>query len=152
MPLFDEYAFYVEHTQKLSERRQSATQTFLTINTAIFTILAFLFKDVAIDLQQLLLICLPLLAAGILVCWLWRLILNQYKGLIGWRYKQLCEMEKKLPDSYRMLTKEWNEYYKPREDMPGLSFSDLEQQLPLIFGGLYIAGILLVIVVMTGWV
>lgn len=150
MPLFDEYTFYVEHTQKLSERRQTATQTFLTINTAIFTILAFLFKDIGIQTGQLLLISLPLLAAGILVCWLWRLILNQYKDLIGWRYEQLRAMEQQLHDSYRILTKEWDEYYKPRENKPGVSFSDLEQWLPVIFGTLYVAGVALILAALAG--
>lgn len=152
MDLFEEYTFYVDHTQRLSERRQTATQTFLTINTAIFTILAFLVKDAGFPTDQRALVVLPLLAAGILACWFWRLILNQYKGLIGWRYKQLRAMEQQLPESYHLLTKEWDEYYKPRENKPGVSFSDLEQQLPITFGALYGVGFLLVLAITSGWI
>ena len=39
---FAEYKLFVESTQHLSERRQAATQTYLSVNTAIFAILALL--------------------------------------------------------------------------------------------------------------
>lgn len=152
MGLFEEYTFYVDHTQRLSERRQTATQTFLTINTAIFTILAFLFKDAGFQARQLVPVSLPLFVAGLLVCWLWRRILLQYKELIGWRYKQLRAIEQQLPDSYRMLSKEWDEYYKPRDGKPGFNFTNLEQQLPVMFSGLYAAGLALMLAVLAGWI
>lgn len=152
MGLFEEYTLYVDHTQRLSERRQNATQTFLTINTGIFTIIAFLFKDVGGQSRQIALGTLPLFVAGLLVCWLWHRILNQYKTLIGWRYKQLRAMEQALPDSYQMFSREWDELYRPREGKPGFDFSGLEQQLPLIFAALFGSALLLVLAWALRWI
>lgn len=152
MGMFEEYTLYVDHTQRLSERRQNATQTFLTINTGIFTILAFLFKDAGIQARQIALASLPLFVAGILVCWLWDRIITQYRELIGWRYMQLREMEKMQPDSYRMFTREWHDLYKPHNGKSRFNFSGMEQQLPRIFGALFASGMLLVVVWGLGWI
>jgi hypothetical protein len=38
MDKFDEYKFFGERTQLLSERRQTATPTYLTVNMAIFAV------------------------------------------------------------------------------------------------------------------
>lgn len=46
MNKFDEYKFFAENTHHLSERRQATTQSYLTVNTAIFAVLVFLVKDV----------------------------------------------------------------------------------------------------------
>lgn len=152
MGLFEEYTLFVDHTQRLSERRQNATQTFLTINTGIFTILAFLFKDAGIQTQQVALASLPLFTAGLVVCWLWHRIITQYKALIAWRYTQLREMERQLPDSYRMFTREWDDLYRPRDGTSRFDFSGLEQQLPRVFGALFISGMLLVAVWWLSWI
>ena len=42
---FQEFEMFSELVQRLSERRQSASQTYLTVNTAVFGVLAFLAKD-----------------------------------------------------------------------------------------------------------
>ena len=152
MGLFEEYTLFVDHTQRLSERRQNATQTFLTINTGIFTILAFLFKDAGVQTRQVALASLPLFAAGLLVCWLWHRIITQYKALIGWRYTQLREIERQLPDSYRMFTREWDELYQPRDGTSRFDFSGLEHQLPRIFGALFLSGMLLVVAWWLSWI
>ena len=41
----EEYKFFAESTQKLTDRRQGITQTYLTVNTGIFAVGAFLIKD-----------------------------------------------------------------------------------------------------------
>lgn len=46
---FDEYKLFVESAQHLSERRQAATQTYLTVNTSIFAILALLVKEAGLS-------------------------------------------------------------------------------------------------------
>jgi hypothetical protein len=37
----EEYKFFAESTQKLTDRRQAITQTYLTVNTGIFAVVAF---------------------------------------------------------------------------------------------------------------
>ncbi len=45
MDKFDEYSLFSSLVQHKSQRRQAASQTYLTVNTVIFGVLAFLVKD-----------------------------------------------------------------------------------------------------------
>jgi hypothetical protein len=137
MNKFDEYKFFAETTQHLSERRQTATQTYLTVNTAIFAVLALLVKDTGFRGWNLVLVSLPLFMVGILACSIWYKIITQYKALIGWRYDQLMAIEQAMPESYRMYLKEWEDFFKPRQGKEHFGFSRLEVWLPRLFLGLY---------------
>jgi hypothetical protein len=146
MDKFEEYKFFVESTQFLTERRQNAAQTYITVNTAIFTVLAFLAKDAGFRGWTLVLVSLPLIIVGLLVCLQWHRVITQYKSLIGWRYDQLMAMERAMPDSYQMYVKEWEDFYKPQQGKKRFGFSRLEVGLPKMLFGLYlIFGIGLVI-------
>lgn len=136
MDKFDEYKFFALSTQHLSERRQAATQTYLTVNTAIFSLLAFLVKG-RLEGWALMLTSLPLFVLGILACLIWYKIIMQYKALIGWRYEQLMAMEHTLPESHQMYVKEWKEFFEPRAK-ERFSFSLLEKWLPRLFLALYV--------------
>jgi hypothetical protein len=82
--------------------------------------------------------------AGILVCIWWRQLIFKYKTLVGFRMKQLMEMEA-LPEMqgcHQMYLKEREELYK--RDAQGrkvpagrLNFSELEGRLPALFIVLY---------------
>lgn len=137
MEKFDEYKFFAESTQYLSERRQTATKTYLSVNSAIFTVFALLFKDYGFRGPNLF-VSLPVFIVGLLACWTWYKTIVQYKGLIGWRYGQLIEMEGKIKDSQCMYTKEWEEHFKPRKGKEKFGFSRLEAWLPIVFAGIYI--------------
>lgn len=152
MEKFDEYKFFAESTQYLSERRQAATKTYLSVNTAIFAVLAFLVKDVGFKGLNLILISLPLFLVGILACWIWYKIITQYKQLIGWRYDQLMEMERNMKDSHRTYIKEWEDFFKPRKGKEKFGFSKLELWLPRLFAMIYIVyGLGLVLGTILRW-
>jgi len=137
MDKFDEYKFFAESTQHLSERRQAATPTYLTVNTAIFAVLAFLVKDTEFRGWALVLASAPLFLTGVLACWIWHRIITQYASAIGWRYEQLIAMERAMADSHQMYQKEWTDFYQPREGKAWITFSRLELWLPRMFIGLY---------------
>jgi hypothetical protein len=164
MDKFDEYKFFAQVTHELSERRQAATQTYLTVNTVISAALGFLVKDMSFRGGGLVLVSLPFFLVGVLACLIWCRIITQYKALAGWRYEQLIEMEQAMPQSYQMYLKEQQEFFpspaaKPRY-ITGtvsigakrhVSFSQLELWLPRLFLGLYIAyGLGLVVAVALG--
>jgi len=152
MDKWDEYKFFAESTQYLSERRQAAAQTYLGVNTAVLAILGFLVKDVGLRGASLPIIILPLFLAGLLACWIWYKIVKQYKALIGWRYNQLMEMERAMPQSHQMYVKEWEDYFKPRMGKETFGFSRLEVLLPRFFMVLYILyGVGLVVASVLGW-
>lgn len=151
---FEEYKFFAESTQYLSERRQAATQTYLTVNTAIFAIFAFLVKDAGFRGWGLVLVSLPLFLVGALACVIWHKIITQYKALIGWRYDQLMEMERsqEMAGSHQFYVKEWEDFFQPRQGKEKFGFSRLEVWLPRLFLALYLVyGLGLVVAIALGW-
>ena len=137
MDKFDEYKFFAESTQHLSERRQSATQTYLSINTAIFGLLIFLLKDSGINNERLFIFAFPLFLVGIFACWIWYKIIMQYKRLINWRYDQLMEMENQIEECHQMYIKEKESFFKSISGKEKFGFSRLERHLPQMFMSLY---------------
>jgi hypothetical protein len=137
---FEEYKLLAESTQQLSDRRQSATQTYLTLNTAIFAVLAFLIKDAGLQGWWLVLAAVPLFAAGLLICAIWYRILVQYKELIAWRYDQLMEIEQSptMAQGYQFYMKEWENFYQVKNSTSRFGFSRLEIWLPHVFLALYL--------------
>jgi hypothetical protein len=135
---FDEYKFFAESTQHLSERRQSATQTYLSINTAIVGVLTFLIKDSGIAEERVLLVIVPLFLVGILACWIWYKIIVQYKKLINWRYDQLMEMEHQFDNCHQIYINEKEKFFKFTKGKRKFGFSRLERVLPIMFIVLYV--------------
>lgn len=152
MDKFDEYKFFSERIQRLSERRQAATQTYLTVNTAIFAVLALLIKDIGFRGWGLVMVSLPLFLVGVLACIVWYMIIVQYKNLIGWHYEQLREIEQILSESHRIFRKEWEKFFSPRQGKERFGFSRLEVWLLRMFLGLSaVYGVGLVVATTLGW-
>ena len=151
MDKFEEYKFFTERAQHRSERRQQASQIYLTVSTAIFGVIALLIKDSGLSGWNLAIATLPLFFVGMLVCMTWSRIIREFSRLIGWQYEQLREMEDHMQGSSKMYTKEWEEFYKPGNSKNGFSFSGLESRMPSIFIGLYLTyGIGIVLSVVIG--
>lgn len=138
MDKFDEYKFFTERVQHRSQRRQQASQIYLTVNTAVFGIIALLIKDSGLTGWGLAIATLPLFFVGVLACITWSRIIREFSKLIGWQYEQLREMEKHIKGSFKMHNREWDEFYKPAQSKKGFSFSNLEAQMPSIFVILYV--------------
>jgi ABC-type sugar transport system permease subunit len=148
---FEEYEYFAEDAQRLSERRQNTTQIYVTVNAAIFAVSALLIKDIGLRGWILALTTLPLFLTGVLVSVIWRRIILQHSVLIGWRYEQLRQMEQNIAGSYQTYTKEWLEFFEPHQGKARLGFSALEVWLPRLFLVLYFAyGVGLVVAVATG--
>ena len=155
MDVFEEYKLFVESTQFLTERRQAAAQTYLTLNTAIFAVLAFLVKDAGFRGWWLVLVSLPMFVVGVIICSIWKRMVLQYKELINWRYEQLKLIEAKpeMAGSHQFYLKEAQEFYKPNQPKQRFGFSQLERHLPSLFLWAYcIYAIGLVIATSVGYV
>ncbi len=138
MDKFDEYKFFAQSTQHLSERRHAATQIFLSVNTAIFILVAFRLKIADLEGWILVISTLPLFLVGVLVCLVWHQLIKHYKSLIDWRYQQLMEMERAMPESHQMYVKEWQAFFRPQDEREKFGFSWLEVWLPRLFIVLYV--------------
>jgi len=151
MSQFEEYKYFAEDAQRLSERRQNTSQILVTVNTAIFAVSALIVKDFGFRGWMLVLVMLPLFLTGVLLSVIWRRIILQHSLLIGWRYEQLRQMERNIAGSYQTYTKEWKEFFEPHQGKARLGFSALEVWLPRLFLVLYFAyGVGLVVAVATG--
>jgi hypothetical protein len=152
MDKFDEYKFFGERAQLLSERRQAATQTYLTVNTVIFAVLGLLIKDVGFRGWGLVMVSLPLFSVGALACVVWYIIIVQYRQLIGWHYGQLREIEQTFSESQQIFQKEWEKFFSPQQGKERFGFSRLEVWLPRMSLGLYaVYSVGLVVATIFGW-
>jgi ABC-type dipeptide/oligopeptide/nickel transport system permease component len=152
MEKFEENKLLNERAQKLSERRQSTSQTYLTIITAIFGASAFLITDSALHYVALVLAAIPMFCIGILVCILWLNIMTKLEIFLDWQYDRLREMEKDLLGSFMILTNENKRFYEPKKNEKRFSFTLQEALLPrllMILFGLYAIG--LIVSAILGW-
>ncbi|MGB9872948.1 MAG: RipA family octameric membrane protein [Anaerolineae bacterium] len=155
---FEEYKLFVEDTARLSDRRQTVTNTYIAVNSLLLGAISFLIRDAAGGRWWGLLLAFPLLVSGVIVCCFWRQFIIKYKTLIGLRIDTLRDMEDRpgMEGSVRMYHVEDAIY--PRDEhgkmIPGrgLNFSDLEKRLPVLFLVLYVlyaAGVLMALAVMA---
>ena len=148
---FEEYKMFIEDTARFTERRQNASNLYVTINSLILTAIVFVVKDLGADSLSRLLLLLPVITAGIFVSLWWRQLIIKYKELVGFRINMLRKMEEKedLKETEKMYHAE-DELY-PRDAQGNmikgakLNFSDLEARLPTLFIILYIFSGLVVI-------
>lgn len=71
------YEIAVNRVLHMSERRQVSSQSYLAVNTAILSVLAFLVKDAGFRGWPLLAVSLPLFAVGTAACIVWYRIIAQ---------------------------------------------------------------------------
>ena len=130
-----EYSLFLDQVNKLADRRQAVTSTYLSVNAAIFAVIAFVMKDVPMADWGKRISLLLLLMAAVIICDLWRRLITRYSELLKWWFKQLRALEDKLSDSNRLLTEEYNELYKKGHTRIGT----YETRLISIFQILYVA-------------
>ena len=145
MDKFEEYKLLNERAQKLSERRQTTTQIYLTISTAIFGAIAFLIKDSGLHRWALVLTAVPLFCVGILACIIWLGIAKKLEIFLDWQYDRLREMEQEIPGNTMNLTRENKEFYEPIPGKKKFSFTLQEAWLPrllMLLFGLYVVAMI----------
>lgn len=152
----DEYKFFAESTQFLTERRQAAAQVYLGVNTALIAIAGFLIKDIGVSGNAFILVAWFIFIIGIIVCRAWIGIINRYKDLIKWRYDQLMAMEQaaeqSMQGSYQMYTKEYKFFSDAAGEKDTFKFSVTERMLPALFIAVYVVcGIVLTVGWSLGW-
>jgi hypothetical protein len=79
--LYDEYQFFAESTQFLTERRQAVAQVYLGVNTALIAVVGFLVKDIGISGSVLLPVTWFIFVAGIVACLTWIGVIDRYRKL-----------------------------------------------------------------------
>jgi hypothetical protein len=143
MVRLEEYKLFVEDTARFSDRRQTITNTYISVNSALAGLLVFLVKDSGLTGWLLPSAVIILIGFGLVICSYWARLIHKYKTLVGFRIKILREMEKDIPGSIKMYHREDELYPVDKDNNPipgqGLNISDLEVSLPVVFRWLYLA-------------
>ena len=134
MILFDEYKLFVENTSLFSERRQTISNTYTAVNSLLLTAIGLLIRDAGFIFTWKMLLPLPLILAGIVICLWWRQLIQNNKSLVSLRIRILRKMEDELQNSVKMYHHEDELYPVDSKSL----FADIESKLPLMFIALYL--------------
>lgn len=126
----EQYKLFFNSIEKMIDRRHAASNFFLTINTALATLIGLSFK---IDLGKFNFARALIPFIGIIVALIFWSLIKYYSRLIATKYAIIKEIEERLPVG--IFEKEWLVFYKQsgkRKHTP--SASRLEMSIPWIFG------------------
>ena len=132
--LLEQYKTYVESADKISDRRINVDTFFITLNSALITVMTIFFSNTTL--------LLILAFLGIIFSVLWFLNLKNYKHINACKFHIIQQVERNLPiNLYKM---EWNILTKSKKKY--LPVSKLEMFLPFIFVIIYTAIILYLLI------
>ena len=125
--LFEQYQLFVEETARISDRRHTTNNLFLSVNSVLLGAVALLLqqstnKDTTSALVFFL--ALLLVAAGAILCISWRRLLLGYGVRLRERFLYLRQLEVQYPD---LLLPAFSG--RPRQ----ASFSRMEAGIPRVF-------------------
>jgi hypothetical protein len=133
--LFDQYRHYVESAEKISERRVTAHNFFLTVNSFL-TALYGILKNFGMNLWGTRLLTI----IGILASFTWLFVIRSYRDLNTVKFEVIHELENYMPAA--LYHYEWQkaqhgkrQTYKPT--------SHIEKYVPIIFIVLYMTLLLI---------
>lgn len=135
----EQYELLLSHVNALTERRQTVTTTYLSVNTAIVGATAFLFKDGLLSTWQQQLSVLVLFGAGLIACNLWYQLISQYSTLLSWWYGKLRAIETQLPVDERIFTDEYDDLYAMKRGRITIGLTRYEKRLTWLFTMIYLA-------------
>ena len=134
--ILDQYKIYVEMADRVSQRRGLTNTFFLTLNSAIFTVIGVFWKD-SPDGSAWLLVFPLIIALGQCTAWWW--LVRSYRLLNAAKYRVIGELEERLPSSPYWRA-EWVALGEGGDWRKYLPLTHLEQWVPVLFGLVYLAG------------
>lgn len=133
----NEYRLALEQANKLAERRQAVTATYLSVNAALTGAIAFIFKDGNLPTITSEVAVLAILISGIVACGLWRKLIMHYSELTGWWYEQIRSLESQL-EGNQLITKEYQMLYFKQTGKKDTRITPYETNLTWLFTGIYL--------------
>lgn len=133
--LLEQYRLYVDTSAHVSDRRGTANNFFMSVNTALVAIHAAIpgaqaESGIAEHLSRL-----AILAAGVTACLGWFALIRSYRLLNRAKFAVIAEVEQRLPA--RLFEQEWHQLTQRRNGRyPPLTF--VEQLVPAIFALIYL--------------
>lgn len=140
--VLEQYRLYVEMADRISARRALANTFFLTLHTAIFTLIGIFWKDRPDGSPWLLLLPLSV-SLGLCLAWFW--LVRSYRQLNSGKFAVIGALETRLPAS-PFWSAEWTALGKGGDKSRYWPLTHLEQWVPVLFAVSYLVGVVLVIV------
>ena len=134
--ILEQYKLYIEMADRISQRRQSSNNYFLSVNTLLISCFTFMTNSEAKSSFNFLAISL----AGWVLCFVWYRLIRSYKDLNSGKFKVVHEMEKIL--GYSPYDREWDKLGRGKDKALYLPFTNIEPFVPFIFSVLYLISIL----------
>ncbi len=120
------YKIYLEMTDRISSRRQTANSFFLTINTAIVGVVSYVHLGSKSNSFYWF-----VGIAGVLLCFTWYRLIRSYKDMNSGKFKIIHEIEKLLP--LAIYDAEWEALGRGKDAKIYLQFTKVELRVPIIF-------------------
>ncbi len=131
---FEQYKLYVESIEKTSDRRQHANNYFITINTALISLIGLSFQVKILDDAPWIKLIFSIV--GIIICVVFWFLIRSYKQLNAGKFAVLHEIEQNLPIA--LYKHEWKVLGEGKKNEKYYPFSHIELLIPWIFGSIYI--------------
>jgi hypothetical protein len=128
--LLEQYKLFVQSVQQVSDRRVTANNYLLTINSTLVTLYGIASATLG---NRHWYVALPI--AGILICITWYSLVQSYKELNTAKFRVIHEMEKHLPAS--LFRYEWHACTSGRGRLY-IPLTHIERIIPVVFALLYI--------------
>lgn len=122
--LLDQYKLYVEMADRISGRRLTANTYFLSVNTGLLGLVAYVAKESINFLWVLGL-------AGIVLCWLWFQIIRSYRDLNTAKFAVIHALEEHLPAS--PWAAEWMFAGRGKDSKRYFPLTHIEIGVPFVF-------------------
>jgi hypothetical protein len=129
----EQYKLYIEMTDRISQRRQTANSFFVSVNTAVVALLGYVNAKLP-DAAERFYILISF--SGVVLCLLWYQLIKSYRDLNTAKFAVVHTIEQLLP--LKPYTAEWDyvgrgqhsRFYKP--------FTHIELYVPWLFFALYL--------------
>ena len=137
------YRLYVEMSDRISQRRGSANNYFLAINTTLISLMiasfaySRLIKDTNLDFTLYVIIGVSIV--GVAICWAWYSLIMSYKSMNSAKFKVIHDMEEII--GYRPYFDEWEHLSRGENKKVYQKFTDVESRVPRFLRVVYIVAI-----------
>ncbi|MDD1679377.1 MAG: hypothetical protein LUO93_09390 [Methanomicrobiales archaeon] len=133
--LLEMYKVYMEMADHVSQRRDSANNFFVTLNSAIIALIGIVASILTSSIILKFCWVVVISVTGIIICVRWRDIIQSHKDLNSGKFVIIHMLEEKLPAT--LYKTEWSYLNPPigRKRYKSLTLAEL--QVPLVFIGLY---------------
>ena len=134
--VFDQYKICIEMADKISQRRVDNNKFFLAINSSLITITGVVFS-LTEENWSVMYFTILIALIGFILSYTWYRLIKSYRQLNTAKFKVIGELEKALPKS-PFFEMEWKMLGEGKDKKLYTPFSGLEQNVPILFGIVYI--------------